>query len=130
MSGPLYMTDEEIQAKLMGWLSEDDKAFIEIIQNHYGRVMFRAGFLVCREYMARFAEAQDPSVAQSIRANWHGDLGENPGPPRPALKWDEVANGGEEGPWSPKEYSPNLDALLLAWKILNQWGIAPNETQS
>jgi len=40
---------------------------------------FRAGFIMCREYMARFVEqGGDKTTAQSIRANWLPLLGEDP----------------------------------------------------
>ena len=83
------------------------------LRNPAHQVYFRAGLIACREYMARFVEAQDPAIAQSIRANWWPQLGDDPGAPR-LLNWNEVADGGEDGPWTPKEVSPSVEALPLA----------------
>lgn len=88
------------------------------LQNEVHRVYFRAGLLACREYMARFVEAQDPAIATSIRANWWPGLGDDPGAPR-QLDFAEIADGGEEGPWTPKEnISPSVEALPIAASFL------------
>ena len=34
-----------------------------------------------REMLAQFIEAQDPTTAQSIRANWKPEWGKDPGKP-------------------------------------------------
>lgn len=39
---------------------------------------YRRGWIACREYMARFVEAQSPTIAQSIRLNWDPRLGQEP----------------------------------------------------
>jgi len=39
---------------------------------------FRDGWIACREYMAKFVEAQSPEIAASIRANWDPSLGAQP----------------------------------------------------
>lgn len=86
--------------------------------NPVTRVYFRAGLLACREYMARFVEAQSKEIAQSIRANWWPTLGDDPGVPR-LLNFDEVANGGDEGPWTQKDPGPNIEALPVAAQFLS-----------
>lgn len=88
------------------------------LQNEVHRVYFRAGLLACREHMARFVEAQDPTIATSIRANWWPGLGDDPGAPR-RLDFSEIADGGEEGPWTPKaDLSPSVEALPIAAAFL------------
>lgn len=87
------------------------------LQNEVHRVWFRAGLLACREYMARFVAVESPTIAASIRANWWPDLGEDPGGPR-RLHWDEVADGGEEGPWTAKNPGASVEALPVALQFL------------
>jgi hypothetical protein len=88
------------------------------LQNDVHRVYFRAGLLACREYMARFVEAQNPEIAESIRANWVPVLGPDPGKPR-RLNFSEVANGPQEGPWTQKEdIDPSIEALPIAEQFL------------
>lgn len=89
------------------------------LQNDVHRVWFRAGLLACREYMARFVEAESPSIAASIRANWWPDLGADPGMPR-QLHWSEVADGPEDGPWTAKNPGESVEALPIALGFLNQ----------
>ena len=85
------------------------------------QVYFRAGLLACREYMARFVEAQDPATAASIRANWWPSLGENFGAPR-QLRWDEMTVGEYETAEfrvkTAAEVSPTLEALPIALGFL------------
>lgn len=87
------------------------------LQNDVHRVWFRAGLLACREYMARFVAAESPTIAASIRANWWPDLGEDPGGPR-RLHWSEVADGGEEGPWTARNPGMSVEALPVALHFL------------
>jgi hypothetical protein len=88
------------------------------LQNDVHRVYFRAGLLACREYMARFVEVQNPTIAGSIRANWFPELGPDPGVPR-QLNFSEVAIGPQEGPWTPKEdVNPSVEALPIAAQFL------------
>jgi hypothetical protein len=88
------------------------------LQNDVHRVYFRAGLLACREYMARFVEAQNPAIAESIRANWIPILGPDPGKPR-RLNFSEVSNGPQGGPWTPKEdIDPSVEALPIADQFL------------
>ncbi|AJG18800.1 hypothetical protein [Cupriavidus basilensis] len=89
----------------------------DTLQNAVHRVYFRAGLLVARADLARFVGLQNPDVAASIRAFWWRDLSEDPGTPR-LLKWDEIADGGEEGPWTAKEVSPSVEALPIALQFL------------
>lgn len=93
------------------------------------QVYFRAGLIACREYMARFVEAESPSIAMSIRANWWPSLGQDYGPPR-QLDWSEVTHG-EYGAESFRvrtieEVSPTLEALPVALGFLQ----APHCTAS
>lgn len=85
------------------------------------QVFFRAGLLACREYMAKFVEAQDARIAASIRANWWPSLGEDFGPPR-RNDWAEYTEGeyGTEGfrVKSKDEVSPTQEALPIALQFL------------
>ncbi len=85
------------------------------------QVYFRAGLIVCREYMARFVEAQDPVVAASIRANWWPSLGFDYGPPR-QLEFGEVSSGEYGTPnfrvKTADEVSPTQEALPIALAFL------------
>jgi hypothetical protein len=40
---------------------------------------FVAGAQACREMMARFVATESPTIANSIRANWHPGWGSDPG---------------------------------------------------
>jgi hypothetical protein len=83
------------------------------------QVYFRAGLLACREYMARFFETENQSIADSIRANWFPALGEDFGSPR-LLLWEELTNGvyGEPDFEVKADISPTLEALPLALQFL------------
>lgn len=85
------------------------------------QVYFRAGLIACREYMARFVEAESPTIAASIRANWWPELGPDMGPPR-LMDWSELTEGeyGETGfrCKEPHEISPTLEALPIAAQFL------------
>lgn len=87
------------------------------LSNPAHKVYFRAGLLACREQMARMVEPQNAEIAQSIRLKWWPELGDDPGAPR-LLNFDEVADGGEEGPWTHKDVPPSIEALPLAAKFL------------
>lgn len=96
--------------------------------NPINQVYFRAGLLVCREYMARFVEPQNPQIAASIRANWWPRLGEDFGPPR-KLNWNELTEG-EYGTDSFRiktaaEVSPTQEALPVALAFLEGHEVAP-----
>ena len=84
-----------------------------LTQNPISQVYMRAGLLACREYMARFVEAESTTIAASIRANWWPALGPDPGVPR-KLAFYEVADGGEIGPWQAKPLSASVEALPVA----------------
>ena len=98
-------------------LAEQHEQVQAELSNPAHQVYFRAGLLACREQMARFVEAQNPAIAQSIRLNWWPQLGDDPGAPR-LLSWNEVADGGEEGPWTHKDVPPSVEALPLAAQFL------------
>lgn len=92
------------------------------------QVYFRAGLLACREYMARFVEAESPTIANSIRANWWPCLGKDYGPPR-QLAWAEVTDG-EYGTAAFRakdatEISPTQEALPVALAFLNGYIPSP-----
>jgi hypothetical protein len=93
------------------------------LYNPESQVFFRAGLIACREYMARFVEAQDPVIANSIRANWWPRLGDDLGPPR-KLDFGELTEGeyGQVGfrVRDAEEISPTLEALPIAFDFLNQ----------
>ncbi len=95
----------------------------EALLNPVSQVYFRAGLLACREYMARFVEAESPSIANSIRANWWPSLGEDFGPPR-QLEWGEVTSGEYGTPdfkiKTAAEISPTQEALPVALGFLKQ----------
>ena len=118
-----WKEDTQTRDKYWNSISEADREAIFMYMAKYGPVMFRSGFLVCREYMARFVEAESPAIAASIRANWHPNLDADPGKPRPHLAWDEVAIGGEKGPWSVKDVSSSVLALTMAYRIMVHMGI-------
>lgn len=87
------------------------------------QVYFRAGLIACREYMARFVEAESPTIAASIRANWWPSLGDDLGAPR-KIEWGEVTEG-EYGTEAfrckkPNEISPTVEALPVALAFLIQ----------
>jgi hypothetical protein len=89
------------------------------------QVALRAGFLICREYMARFVEqGGDTSTAASIRANWSPALGEDPGLPR-RYRFSEVAEAEdmENGPWRSKDPGLHLDAAVYAFCAMHQFGM-------
>lgn len=95
--------------------------------NPIAQVAFRAGFLLCREYMARFVEqGGDASTAASIRADWIPAFGDDPGPPR---KYDfaEVAEAEdmENGPWRSKNPGPSVDAAVYALTAMYALGMTP-----
>lgn len=89
--------------------------------NPIHQVFFRAGLIACREYMARFVEAESPSIAASIRANWWPQLGPDLGPPR-LMRWGELTEGeyGTDSfrPLVKGEVSPTLEALPIALGFL------------
>lgn len=79
------------------------------------QVMFRAGLLACREYMASFVESENPAIAASIRLNWWPSLGPDPGAPR-RLYWTDVYEGEYPGgrEKTKEEVSPSIEALVQA----------------
>jgi hypothetical protein len=97
-------------------------------QNPATVVRFRAGMLLAREWLARFVEAESPSIAASIRANWMPQLGEDPGTPRRA-RFDEIveADDMEAGPWRAKEISANVEARTEAAVLMFALGMTPTD---
>jgi hypothetical protein len=53
---------------------------------------FVGGLVAMREMLAQFIEPQDPTMAQSIRANWKPEWGKDPGRP------DAIYLSGAESP--------------------------------
>lgn len=92
------------------------------------QVYFRAGLLACREYMARFVEAESPGIAASIRANWWPSLGKDFGSPR-KLNWEELTEGEYDTPSfrvkTAEEVSPTQEALPIALGFFASIGAAP-----
>jgi hypothetical protein len=104
---PLGLVNDELQAAML---------------NPATQVMFRAGLLACREYMASFVEqGGDKDTAASIRANWWPALGPDPGRPRRG-HWDEYYEG--EYPSgrvkTKEEVSPSTEALIQAMLFLHK----------
>jgi len=99
--------------------TQDEQAQREFM--HATQVFFRAGLLACREYMARFVEAESTSIAASIRANWWPSLGKDFGPPR-KLNWEELTEGEFDTPSfrvkTTDEVSPTQEALPIALGFL------------
>lgn len=111
---------QKIQAGEPMTKHEANAYFAASLRNPINQVYFRAGLIACREYMARFVEAESPSIAASIRANWWPQLGKDYGPPR-LLNWDELAEGSpDEGNFRVKEenWTPTLEALPIALQFL------------
>lgn len=104
-----------------GTIPEEVARQQESLMHPATQVFFRAGLLACREYMARFVEAQDPAIAQSIRANWWPSLGKDYGPPR-RIDFKELTEGefGEDGfrVKAAAEVSPTIEALPVALQFL------------
>lgn len=101
---------------------EANAYFAASLFNPTNQVYFRAGLIACREYMARFVEAQSPEIAASIRANWWPKLGKDYGPPR-QMDWSELAEGSpDEGNFRVKEgeITPTLEALPIALQFLQE----------
>lgn len=92
-------------------------------RNPISQVFFRAGLFACREHMARFVErGGDVATAQSIRANWWPELGDDPGAPR-LLDFAEVAEervvAGKTVYVSPP-MTPSQEALPYSSQFLSQ----------
>lgn len=93
------MSETELEAELAQLKADatrhgliDERHGIIGFHNEMSRVMFRAGLLACREYMARFVESENKGIACSIRANWWPSLGKDPGMPR-LNRFDEWYEG-------------------------------------
>lgn len=126
----LAATPNPVRAEQPEVQGEDEDAIPEVVVREQAghlhpvtQVFFRAGLIACREYMARFVEAESPTIAASIRANWWPDLGPDLGPPR-KINWNEVTDG-EYGESSFRvrtkdEVSPTLEALPVALQFLER----------
>lgn len=95
-------------------------------RNPIHQVALRAGFILCREVMARFVEqGGDAQSAASIRANWLPALGEDPGGPR---KYDfaEIAQADdmENGPWESRNPGACVEGAVYALCAMSQFGLA------
>ena len=103
-----------------------DLNFIDLMTRHpVNQVYFRAGLWACREYMARFVEqGGDKTTAQSIRANWWPQLGDDPGVPRlfdfTELCDELIAPDGKVS-WKTKDISINVEALPRAFQFLTPY---------
>lgn len=103
----------------------------EACYNPAVQVLFRAGFLACREIMARFVEqGGDHATTASIRANWPPSLGADPGAPR-QLNYDEIADEKESGRIEHKPIDPSIEALPFAYAFIvgNHGGEARQTTE-
>lgn len=113
------MTDAHIpDEKRVGLVNDELQA---AMLNPATQVMFRAGLLACREYMASFVEqGGNQDIADSIRANWWPFLGPDPGRPRRG-RWEEYYEG--EYPngrvKTKEEVSPSAEALIQAMLFLH-----------
>jgi hypothetical protein len=104
----------------------------EGFDNPVAQVAFRAGFLLCREYMARFVEqGGDASTAASIRANWLAHFGDDPGTPR-LYDFAEVAEAEdmENGPWRSKNPGASVDGAVYAYQVMLALGMTPPAAMS
>lgn len=114
------VVDAHVQGQEAARLNEQDS-----LVHPAQQVYFRAGLIACREYMARFVEAQSPSIAMSIRANWWPSLGPDFGAPR-KLDFAEVTSGTFGTPdfriKNADEVSPTQEALPIALGFLSQIG--------
>lgn len=96
------------------------------------QVAFRAGFILCREYMARFVEqGGDPATAQSIRANWIPAFEGDPGGPRKML-FSEIAAAEDmgKGPWEWKNPSASVEAAGYALAVMATLGMTLSASAS
>lgn len=110
---------EQVFAKNMSLVSEAQAQY----RNPITQVAFRAGFVACREIMARFIEQGGDSVlAQSLRANWLPQLGEDPGAPR-RYDFDEIAEDNGKGGWRSKDVSAAREGACYAWVALHSFGL-------
>lgn len=109
--------EPDVGAKPDGMVDEELQ---EAMLNPATQVMFRAGLLACREYMAAFVASENPNIAASIRANWWPFLGADPGRPR-RLHWNDVYVGEyPDGRAKTKaEVSPSIEALVQAMMFLH-----------
>lgn len=113
------LTDEQLAANMEA-VTEVQKEF----RNPVHQVALRAGFVMCREIMARFVEnGGDATTAASIRANWMPQLGDDPGKPR-RYAFDELAVENDQGGWDCLEVSAAREgacyAFMAMWQLLGE----------
>lgn len=108
---------------------ERSKGMIRLFRGEFTReerIMFRAGLVAAREWAARFVEAESPTIAASIRANWFPALGPDFGAPR-KHDWAELTEGEFDTPnfrVKPREeLDPTLEALPIALVFLQSHGL-------
>lgn len=95
----------------------------EALRNPATVVRLRAGFLLCREYMARFVEqGGDAVTANSIRANWIPAFGDDPGAPR-RYKFDELAVENGKGGWDTLPVDASKEAMCEAAVVMFALGM-------
>ena len=127
------LTSDQMLGRLQELIEEKPDAVEQFILCQEGLtnpatvVRGRAGFLLCREYMARFVEqGGDAATAASIRANWLPRWGDDPGPPR-RFDFDEIVDSGPDGapPWTSKLVSASRDACCEAAMLMFALGMTP-----
>jgi hypothetical protein len=87
--------------------------------NPVQQVYFRAGLIACREHVARVVDAQDPSIAASIRSTWWPQLGDDLGAPR-KNEWSEFYEGEYPNGRVRENISPTAEALPVALQFLER----------
>jgi hypothetical protein len=60
---------------------DDDDGMDGYVTDERASELFVGGLVAMREMLAQFIEPQDPTMAQSIRANWKPEWGKDPGKP-------------------------------------------------
>lgn len=60
---------------------DDDGGPEGYVTDERAKEMFVGGLQAMREMLAQFIEPQDATMAQSIRANWKPEWGQDPGRP-------------------------------------------------
>lgn len=124
------MANNEREFSTVGEIHQSTVDLQAALCNPIHQVYFRAGLIAARESLARFVEAQDPGIAQSIRANWWPRVGADHGPPR-QLEWSElVANEEPFEHRGPDVVTPTLEALPVALAFLAQQHITLEEAET
>lgn len=103
-------------------LAENMKVVEDIqrgFRNPITQVAFRAGFIMCREIMARFVEqGGDKMTAASIRANWLPEhFGDDPGGPS-LYDFAELVES-DDPPFKAKMVTPSREGACYACVVMN-----------